>query len=448
MAIFAPSSRKASRFAIAAALMSVGALGVTSLATPAEAQRLKQREKDKEREQGQDERQEQGSSEYSRGFQNAFAPIDEALRGENPDYAALKAQADAARSEITNDADRFFFGSTYYNLGVNLEDLAVQREGMSMMLDSGKVPEANVPQYTFVAGQLAYNTEDYAAARQYMERAVELGYEVESAREYITSSYAREGNASAGLSSIAQQINEQVAAGETPSENLIKQGLTIAYNNDYYEDATNFSLMLVDYYPSKTTWADAVAIQRNYGEYSDAELLDLLRLARAADAMREARDYTDYIAAANFRRLPAEVSAVAQEGLSAGLLQSGDAFVSEAVNESRQFASGLRDDLGSLESDARASRGDASDAIAAADAYLNFNEAAQAAELYELALTRPGVDQGLALTRLGIAQIKTGDFAAAQETLAKVNGNREPIAKLWSAYAAQQASGGATATVG
>lgn len=438
MISFANRQRSASRLAIAAALMSVGALGVTSLATPAEAQRLKKREQDRKDEQNQ-QQQTRGSSEYSSGFQNAAAPIDEALKGENPDYAALKLQAEAARSEIKNDADRFFFGSTYYNIGVNLEDMAVQREGMSMMLESGKVPEANVAQYTFVAGQLSYNLDDYAAARDYMERAIELGYEEESAREYITSSYSREGNASAGMSMIAEQINEQVAAGQTPSEELIKQGLTIAYNNDYYQDATNFSMMLVEHYPSTTTWADAVAIQRNYGDYTDAELLDLLRLARAAKAMREARDYTDYIAAANFRELPAETKAVADEGISAGLLQRGDAFVAEVLNETPSFTRDLRADLASDQSKARGSNGTALDAMATGDAFLNFDQPADAAEMYEVALTRPGVDRGKALTRLGIAQLRSGDFAAAQETLAKVEGNREPIAKLWAAYAAQQA---------
>jgi len=55
-----------------------------------------------------------------------------------------------------------------------------------------------------------------------------------------------------------------------------------------------------------------------------------------------------------------------------------------------------------------------------------------------------GVDRDLVLTRLGIGQIAIGSTAAAQENLAKVGGARAPIAKLWSAYAAQQAAGAAT----
>ena len=87
----------------------------------------------------------------------------------------------------------------------------------------------------------------------------------------------------------------------------------------------------------------------------------------------------------------------------------------------------------------------ASLAVAAGEAFLNFGQNAKAAEMYELALTRPDVDRAVALNRLGIAQAKAGDYAAAQATLAKVEGNRAPIAKLWAAYAAQKASGTTTA---
>ena len=40
-----------------------------------------------------------------------------------------------------------------------------------------------------------------------------------------------------------------------------------------------------------------------------------------------------------------------------------------------------------------------------------------------------------------------GDHAAAQETFAKVSGPREPIAKLWSAYANGQSSDAAAPAV-
>ena len=68
-------------------------------------------------------------------------------------------------------------------------------------------------------------------------------------------------------------------------------------------------------------------------------------------------------------------------------------------------------------------------------------EAAKAADLYQIALGKPGVDTAQVLTRLGIAQVDSGNYAGAQATFAKVSGARKPIAELWSAYAAQKAGG-------
>ena len=48
-----------------------------------------------------------------------------------------------------------------------------------------------------------------------------------------------------------------------------------------------------------------------------------------------------------------------------------------------------------------------------------------------------GVDVNKELTRLAIAQIGAGDYAAARASLARVNGARMPIARLWTAYAKQ-----------
>jgi hypothetical protein len=77
-----------------------------------------------------------------------------------------------------------------------------------------------------------------------------------------------------------------------------------------------------------------------------------------------------------------------------------------------------------------------------ADAFLSYDQPAEAEALYTIALTKPGVDAGRALTRLGIAQVDQGKAAEAQATFAKVTGPRKPIADLWSIYAAQKAKGG------
>ena len=79
--------------------------------------------------------------------------------------------------------------------------------------------------------------------------------------------------------------------------------------------------------------------------------------------------------------------------------------------------------------------------MAAADALLSYCENAKAAELYQLALAKPGIDTNTVLNRLGMAQVGAGDYAGAQATLAKVEGRRKPLAGLWSIYAKAKAAG-------
>jgi tetratricopeptide (TPR) repeat protein len=107
------------------------------------------------------------------------------------------------------------------------------------------------------------------------------------------------------------------------------------------------------------------------------------------------------------------------------------------VDEQLATANGLiaedRAALPTLERDANAPTARLRTVLAAGDTFLSYGEYAKAASFYERSLTMPEVDRNLALTRLGIAQIGAGNIDAARETLAKVDGPRSPIAKLWSA---------------
>jgi len=430
MAFFAPATRRASKIAIAAAIMSVGAFGVTAFDAPAYAKK--------------DKKEEKAEAKNSEEFIEAFLPIQEAAKAEGADKAAILQQLKGIEGTVQTADDRNVYGSMLYNTALDLKNYSDASRGMGMMLESGKVPQEAQAQYYFVGGQLAYNAKDYPTARQRLEQAIALGYEAEEAETLIAQTYLLAEDPAGGLKFIAERVNAATQNGETPDDELLEQGFALAYNNEMIDDAMTFATLRARYYPSETTWRNAIGVQRNYGSYNDAELLDLMRLLRAADAMTDARDYADYIDAANFRRLPGEVLVVTQEGVDAGLLASNDAFVSEALSGSKNAAPGLRDDLGALEREARGANDDAGLVLAAADAYLNFGEAATSADLYELALTKPGVDQATALTRLGIAQYEAGDMAAAQATFAKVDGNRKPIANLWQAFISQQMSGDAS----
>ncbi|WP_370180322.1 hypothetical protein [Alteriqipengyuania sp.] len=424
MPFFAPSSRKASKFAIAAAIMSVGAFGVTAFDAPACAQRSKKK----------------AEPEYSDEFRNAIAPIQEALEAEGADKAALLDQIVATEALVSTDDDKYVFGNTLYLTALELKNWELASKGMELMLASGKTPEENMVGYTANAGRLAFNIKDYSLARQRLQQAIDLGSQDPELQTLITQTFAAENNSSGGVEYVMQQIDEQLNAGQAPDDALLQTGLAAAYKAGRYAETSKLAHAAAKYYPNEMNWRNAIGVHRDLGRLDDAKLLDLMRLLRATGYMKDQLDYEVYIDAANYRVLPAEVLEVTQAGVSAGALNSSDPFVSEALTESQSQAPGLRADLAELERDARASGATAKITLAAADAYFNFGENSKAAELYEIALTRPGVDSGMALTRLGIAQYEAGNSAAALETFAKVEGDRAPIADLWATFIAQQSA--------
>ena len=70
-----------------------------------------------------------------------------------------------------------------------------------------------------------------------------------------------------------------------------------------------------------------------------------------------------------------------------------------------------------------------------ADTLLSYDMDAKAAELYQIALGKPGVDVAGTNLGLGIALVKQGKMAEAEAVLAKVDGPRRGIAQLWTLIA-------------
>ncbi|MXO68180.1 hypothetical protein GRI72_04990 [Altererythrobacter marinus] len=426
-----PNARRmriGSHFALALALVAGGVVGATALEAPAAAQKKK----------------DNGKPNYTKGFIEAYQPLAKRIEAQE-DPAALKAEIPTITAAVESEDDKFVAGQAIYTIGTRAKDTALQRQGLDMMLESGKVGAENLGLSLFASGQLAYNAEDYAKARERFEEAAAAGYDDPALQGLMAESYFAEENYDAGLATLKQAISTRHEAGQTVEEDWIKRGFAIAYNNQLAEHAADFAEIYLRHYPSANVWGDAIAVQRSFFEYDDQELLDLMRLSDRTGSLRSERDYVDYISAADARRLPAEVGRVVEAGLAANMLNPGDVLVTEAKATAQAQAGPARADVAQLAQDARGSGATALDAAAAGDMYLNFGDTAEAIEMYELALTRPGVDRGRVLIRLGIAQADQGQYAEAKANFDKVEGERAMIADLWSIYAEQQMSAGATA---
>ncbi|TMM49940.1 tetratricopeptide repeat protein [Qipengyuania marisflavi] len=414
-----------SKFALALALVAGGALGVTALEAPAMAAKKKKEEKAPQ-------------LAISKEFVAAYQPAKDALDAEPADVAAMKAHIPTVLAAIQSEDERNAAGSLLLNIGEKSKDAALQLQGLEMMIASGKVPADRIGLYQFSAGQLAYQAENYSQARESFQRAIASGYSENDVEVFVAESYFAEDKIAEGLASLTQTIETRKAAGLPIKESWVRRGLAMAYNNKLMNEANKYSLMFVRDFPSDDSWGDSIAIMLNGGGYQNPEILDLLRLARRTGSFRDQRMYLDYIDAADYRRLPAEVVSIIDEGKAKGMVDMSNAFVADTRQQASQRAAQDQKDLPGLMKEGRAPGASLNSVLAAGDTLLSLGRAADAEEFYTKALGVAGVNTPMVLTRLGIAQVDQGKYTEAEASFNKVEGARQAIANLWSAYAAQK----------
>ncbi len=332
----------------------------------------------------------------------------------------------------TTPDDKFIAGQLSLALGQVAFDKSMQRRGLQSMVGSGKLSPADNAKFQFYIGGLSYDMREYPAARTAFQAAIAGGYTEGGVDGLLADAYFNDNMPNEGLKVLDDAITKRGAAAP---EDWIRKGIVVSYKAKMPAQAIKFSTQLVEGYPTQENWALALSVVRDMSTFQNQEQIDLLRLMGRTNSFSEARDYIEYIQAADPRRLPAEALKIVNMGVAAGKLQMSDPFVIDAKAISTARIAEDKASLVAMERDARGANATAATAMAAGDAFLSHDNAVKAEEMYKIALTRPGVDAPRVLTRLGIVQIDQGRFAEARETFAKVTGARVPIAQLWSAFA-------------
>lgn len=433
----------ARQLALAIALASgTAVLALPGFADPAHAQRKK---KDKE------EKADPAKPVYSKAFVDGYQPLNTAVGTEGTDVNTLKPQLAALVPLAVSPDEQLAMGGLLFNAGIKAKDNALQLQGAEMMLASGKIKPEEVARYNLVAFQIAASLNQYEKARTYLQKAIDMGY---SAPNVTTSDlqmnmaelYFSEERFVEGLGYLDNAIKARKAQGAEVDAKWYRRGVSVAYTNEIVPQVYDFVQAWVIDYPQPENWRDAVNLTRNLNDFEPAILLDLLRLGKKVGTLKEKNDYIFFIEAADARRLPKEVKDLIDEARANGVIPKGsDTFVDEQMAIASGRIATDRAELPAMEKDANAASAQLRTVIAAGDAFLSYSDYAKAAGFYQKAAGMAGADRNLVLTRLGIAQIGAGDAAAARETLSQVSGPRMPVAKLWSAYAAQQMAASAPA---
>lgn len=355
--------------------------------------------------------------------------------------APLKAQLPAFMAAAVTPDDHYAAAQLELTLGGIGLDNGLQRQALVDMIASGKNNPVDLGNFQNHIGRFAYQAGDYPAAIAAFQAAIAAGYQDSDTNVLIADCYLKNHQLNQGLAALQHAIDVQKASGQPVPVAWYRIGVVNAYNARLVAPTLSFGAGLIQEEPTQKNWSLLLEVVQRVSNYPSPDELDLMRLMGRTHSYAQKEDFLEYIQAADARRLPGEVLDVIAAGVASGLLSANDPSVAEA----RTIASGRvtadRASLPSLERDARAANANAATATAAGDAALSYGQGAEAVAMYKIAMDKPGADIPRILTRLGIAQIDTADYAGAQATFAKISGPRVPLGQLWSIYAAQKAAG-------
>ena len=377
------------------------------------------------------------AADYSPKVREAAAAAQAAIQ--KGDNEAAKASLATAEPEIKTADDKLIIGQLTAQLAQKSNDNANLGKGISMMLDSGKLPPDQAANLQTARGKIAYQNKDYQTAETALLAAQQAGSTDPDLVPVLVESMHNNGKDLAALQLLNQQIDKTAAAGQPVPDTWFQRGISIGYGSKTAADKPAINAALagltkqwVTAYPTKSHWRDTLIIYRDSNRIDPDQELDMLRLLRTAGALNGERDYMDYVLG-TYLKYPGEAKAVLDEGVQAGAVNA----TGKNAAEIRTLVNGkVGPDKASLPAGEKTARAAATgkNALSIADAYLGYNDYAKAVDLYKVALQKGGVDANVVNTRMGIALAKSGDKAGAKTAFAAVTGPRKPLADFWTVY--------------
>ncbi|PZQ60727.1 MAG: hypothetical protein DI544_07205 [Sphingomonas taxi] len=305
---------------------------------------------------------------------------------------------------------------------------------LDALIANPRTPQADKARYTYQRGVIAAGAKDPAGATRFFEQAQQLGYNDPNLPLQLVKLKMDSGDIAGGSAALAKMVDEQMAAGTKPSEDIFRYAISKTHQAKQPAETRAWMRRYLTAYPTPKNWRDMIVFwgiqPQAMVPLDKGQKVDLYRLLRAGKALADQYDYEIYAQWTFDQGLPWESKAVLTEGKAAGKIPASSADTTSLLAAANKSIS----NEGSMAAvEARAQKAaDGKLAASTADAYLGTGEYAKAIALYRTALQKGGVDANTVNTRLGIALTNSGDKAAAKTAFQAVSGGpRAEIAGWW-----------------
>jgi tetratricopeptide (TPR) repeat protein len=352
----------------------------------------------------------------------------EAIQAKNWDAAAASL-AEAAAIEPKTPYEAFMIDELGWYAKVQQKDYAGAVKSLKAAVDSGFVPEADLPQRYKALAQLSYELKDYPKAVEYGKKALELAPGSGDAAMIVAHSMYLSDDF-AGARSF---VDSQTASATTkPDEQLLLIGLRSNYELNDRAGTMRALVALIRHYPAQKYWTDLLNNQL-YETKSDRDLRALYRLMNDTGTLSKPEEYSEMATTLMTGGFPSEAKQVLERGLAAGAFK-GD-MLARAQGELGRAKSAAEADVKELPGAdaALAAAKSGNEMVAMGKLFFSVGDYAKAADAFAKGLAKGGVsDVDDANALLGIAFARTGKNAEAIEAFNRI---RDPklgeVAKLW-----------------
>lgn len=360
----------------------------------------------------------------SKGAQKALVDLQTAVNAN--DTAKIPGLLAAAQAVAKTNDDKFVIATNQTKAAMAANNLAGIRAGVDALQASGAAETPDlVARYTDLGQRYkAANQIDQAVI--VLDKAMALNPNSVPTLINLASIRDAQGQKAEAVALMQKSFLASKASGTKVEEGNYKFAAGLAYAQRL-PIANDVARQWVAAYPSPGSWRDSLRIYRDLNRPQTTQVIDLLRLARAADAMAGENDYYTLGSAL----------------VSAGRLSEAKAVLAEAkgkpgIDMTKSQFTGLNAKVAAAPTraaiDAAAKTAlagaNAKAMIDAGDALYGVGAYAEAIPLYRAALTKGG-DAGLANLHLGMALARSGDKAGATAALNAVTGVNADVARYW-----------------
>jgi len=320
---------------------------------------------------------------------------------------------------------------------VNMQDYPNAIKSVEGMISSGQLSAADVLKYDLNIIDMAYQIKDMSTLNEYTTKYYKEGGTDEKPHILTIQGYYINNDFANAAKMARASVMAQAKAGGKPTEELLKIWMSSEYKMSTTSAGYQEALFtLLQYYPNKDYWSDALLSVHKTPGYSDKLDLDLARLRVAAGVMKDADGFVEAAKGALDIGLPGEAKNFMDKGYAAGILGQGP----EAGRQQRLKAladSSSVTDQKTLAEEARSADNIPSGNLKLGDAYLSYGQYDQAVAAYQKAIAKGSFkspsDANLAKLHLGIALIDLGQKPKAKDALNGVSGadGTQALAQLW-----------------